>query len=564
MEYFIGGIIAIIIIVAIGLFLRKKLYDSVDYYEQWKLDIMNRDVAAEIARVKALNLEGETKEQFETWRESWDNILTKDLANVEELLYDAEKAADRYNFPNAKKITNKMDTILTDVEEKIDVILTDLQHLIATEESNRAEIESIEPRIEEVKSHLAKHHHQYEQAQERFDTVIKDMQEQTAAYHEQIEEGNYGQGSEIIQNLRQQIDQLEEEAEDYPVLHHKCCKELPQQLHELTQGLTEMKEQGYILADLQIEEEITQYADRLSDLAQELEREGVTNVRNAVFEIEERITEMYDVLEEEVLARKYVEKETSVCETRVEQLVDAFSATEKEVTDLKQAYYLEEADDEQFSRLFYQVDQLNHDTKRFLDKAATNMMAYSNLKQDLEVLYNKQQALQEEHKDFKARLQNLRQDEMDARDSVQALQEDIVKMNRKIRSSNIPQVPAYIWGLADEVRHKNDLVLEALTEQPLDMVHVQQLLEDAETAMNTTNERADAMLDQAYLTEHVIQYANRYRSSYQELAVALTESENLFRKAEYELALEKAARALEAVEPGALKKVEKYQEQTVS
>lgn len=564
MEYFIGGIIAIIIIVAIGLYLRKRLYDSVDYYEQWKLDIMNRDVAAEIARVKALNLEGETKEQFENWRESWDNILTKDLANVEELLYDAEKAADRYNFPNAKKITSKMDTILTDIEEQIDVILTELQQLIDTEESNRAEIESIEPRIEEVKSHLAKHHHQYEQAQERFDAVIKDLQEQTAAYHEQIKEGNYGQGSEIIQHLRQQIDQLEEEAEDYPVLHHKCSKELPQQLHELTQGLTEMQEQGYILSDLQIEEEIAQYEGRLSDLLRELEREGVANVRNSVFEMEERITEIYDLLEAEVMARKYVEKEVAVCEKRVKQLMDDFSATEQEVEDLKQAYYLEEADEEQFSRLVYQVDQLNHDTGKFLDKAAANTMAYSKLKQGLEALFHEQQALQEDHEDFKAKLQNLRQEEMDARDAVQALQEGIAKMNRKIRSSNIPQVPAYIWELADEAKHKNDLVLEALAEQPLDMVHVQQLLEDAKAAMDQANERADAMLDQAYLTEHVIQYANRYRSSYQELAVALAESENLFRKAEYELALEIAARALEAVEPGALKKVEKYQEQTVS
>src|SRR5699024_12718640 len=118
MEYFMCGIIAIIIIVAIGLFLRKKLYDSVDYYEQWKLDIMNRDVATEIARVKALYLEGETKEQFETWRESWDNILTRDLANVEELLYEAEKSADRYNFPNAKKIMSKMASMLEDVGER--------------------------------------------------------------------------------------------------------------------------------------------------------------------------------------------------------------------------------------------------------------------------------------------------------------------------------------------------------------------------------------------------------------------------------------------------------------
>src|SRR5699024_2861522 len=133
MEYIIGGILAIIVIITIGLLLRKKLYDSVDHYEDWKLDIMNRNVAGELSHVKELNLEGETKENFEAWRQAWDKILTSDLANVEELLYDTEKAADRYNFPAAKKTTQQMDAVLTDIEKQIEDILTELHELLETE-----------------------------------------------------------------------------------------------------------------------------------------------------------------------------------------------------------------------------------------------------------------------------------------------------------------------------------------------------------------------------------------------------------------------------------------------
>ena len=65
---------------------------------------MNRNVAAELAKVKDLNLEGDTKEQFEHWKNEWEVILNEDMADVEELLYDTETAADRYNFPGAKSI----------------------------------------------------------------------------------------------------------------------------------------------------------------------------------------------------------------------------------------------------------------------------------------------------------------------------------------------------------------------------------------------------------------------------------------------------------------------------
>ena len=82
MDYVIGFILVIIVIIIVGLLLRKRLYDSVDYYESWKLDIMNRNVAQELSKVKELNLEGETKENFEEWKDKWDNILTNDLAKV--------------------------------------------------------------------------------------------------------------------------------------------------------------------------------------------------------------------------------------------------------------------------------------------------------------------------------------------------------------------------------------------------------------------------------------------------------------------------------------------------
>src|SRR5699024_6518113 len=112
MEFIIGAILVIIIIITVGLILREKLYDCVYHYETRKLDIMNRNVAAELSKMKDLNMDGETKENFETWKVAWDTILTDDLAKVEELLYDTEKAADKYSFPTDKKYMKEMDTIL--------------------------------------------------------------------------------------------------------------------------------------------------------------------------------------------------------------------------------------------------------------------------------------------------------------------------------------------------------------------------------------------------------------------------------------------------------------------
>src|SRR5699024_10580675 len=103
-----------------------------------------------------------------------------------------------------------------------------------------------------------------------------------------------------------------------------------------------------------------------------------------------------------------------------------------------------------------------------------------------------------------------------------------------------------------------------LEQQPLDILEIQQALSSAQEAVNNAIENTDVMLEQASLTEQVIQYANRYRSGHPSLASKLTESEKLFRNAQYELALEQAAEALEDVEPGALKKIGLHKEVSVS
>src|SRR5690625_3423448 len=155
MEYIIGVILAIIVLIIVGLILRKRLYDQVDYYESWKLDIMGRNVASELAKVKELNLEGDTKDKFELWKDRWENILHAKLADVEELLYDTETAADRYRFGLAKKQMKKMEAILVECENEIETILKELNVLLATEEENRKEIEKLSPLLSDMRKQLA-------------------------------------------------------------------------------------------------------------------------------------------------------------------------------------------------------------------------------------------------------------------------------------------------------------------------------------------------------------------------------------------------------------------------
>ena len=564
MEYIIGLILAIIVIIIVGLILRKRLYDSVDYYESWKLDIMNRNVAQELSKVKDLNLQGDTKDYFEDWKEAWDTILSEDLANVEELLYDTEHAADRYKFPTAKKHIKKMESILVEIEKRIESILTELHELLETEEINRKEVEQLEPFLADLRKQLSQKRYQFDRAEVRFEVDLEETEEKLKQYHELIEEGNYIQATDIVKHAKERLEYIQKEMEQFPTLYKQCKHELPAQLDELSRGLQEMKSDGYYIDHLDFAREVNEFQSRLLEAVRLLEKEGIEEVQSIVPEIEERVAEMYQLLEKEAIAKSFVESKMPNYERALENFETEFQHTKTEVEELKQAYYFEDTDLEKYMVLEKMVSQLQEQLKDLVNKIEMNNQAHTKLRADLEEGFKQLDTIKEEHEQFKKRIQNLRKDEIEARKEIKAMNDKIYQTHRRLKMGNLPGVPNYIWTMIEEASNKSNRVLQALDDQPLDIVAVQESLNEAKTAVNNTIDHTNTMLEQAHLTERVIQYANRYRSANPMLAAKLNDSEDLFRRAEYELALEQAVSAVEEVEPGALHKIEKYEEVTGS
>lgn len=563
MGYVIGGLITIIVIIIVALIVRKKMYDQVDYYEDWKLDIMNRNVANELAKVKDLQLEGDTKDRFEHWKNEWDTILGEDMADVEELLYDTEKAADRYNFPGAKNHMQRMHEKLVNVEEKIEKILQQLNELLSIEETNRENVDRIAPKLEELKNQIVKYRYQYNRAEVRFEVEIDDMIEQLRVYGELAEQGNYTEGEELVKTLKEKTDKLETDIQEFPALYKACKTEMPRQLDELLKGIAEMKEAGFNVEHLDLNSEINDYQGRLVDLVHELEEKDAEEAKVALPEIENRIQAIYDLLEKEALAKNYVESKIPNYEQALTQFSEEFTDTKSQVDQLKETYHFEEEDLEKYLSLEKRLTKLTEQLNALQDRVAEKE-AHTNVRMELEEAFEQLEELEKAHEVFRENIHSLRKDELDAREQLQEMFDDMYKMNRNLRQSNLPGVPNAIWLTLDEARQKNERVLAALDKQPLDIVEVNKTLQEAKESADKAAGQTNKMLEQAYLTEQVIQYANRYRSSYPILHSKLAEAESLFRNAQYELSLELAANAIEEIEPGALKKVEKSQTLTVS
>src|SRR5690625_5130208 len=101
-----------------------------------------------------------------------------------------------------------------------------------------------------------------------------------------------------------------------------------------------------------------------------------------------------------------------------------------------------------------------------------NKQDHEKLRDELEAGIDQIEEIIKEHDLYKKRIHNLRKDETEAREQLEAMNEDIYKTHRLLRNSNLPGIPNFIWTLMDEAKEKNDRVLEALEQQPLDIEDV--------------------------------------------------------------------------------------------
>lgn len=558
-SYIIGAVLVIITLLIVGLILRKRIYDKVDQQEIWKTEIMNRNTAAELAKIKGLNLSGETQKKFESWKKQWEAIVTRELPEVEEWLFEAEDAADRYKFPTANKIVFNIEKKLNAIEEEINQMMEELDELLLSEKSSRKEVDSLKPLAEELHEHVVAHRLKFDRAQVYFIKELNKIEEKFLNYDELVELGNYIEGKALVDDISENLEALESQIKEYPEVLDLCSNQLPKELKDLEAGMLDMERDGYYLGHLGFKEGIRKKYQHLREAVVDLEAGSSPEIEEMIQEIKNKIKEMYNQLEQEAIAKNYIDTHISEYATRHEQLQLSFSQTKEEVEVIRKSYFLNDEDMEQYLQMDKIITNSLNQLDDLLEKTEENKSSYTELRDKIEAGFTRLDEIDVQHSAFKKKIRSLRKEELDAKEKLSKIERQIKDEKRKLMKSNLPGIPEFIWKALDKATKKNALVNEALEKQPLNMTEVQQALTESVVMMSKVAEQVEIMLDQAYLTEQVIQYANRYRSRDPLLGAKLSEAERLFRSYEYELSLEHAAKAIEEVEPGALKTIEANQ-----
>ncbi|MBS4195016.1 septation ring formation regulator EzrA [Lederbergia citri] len=555
-EIVIASIILVLILFIVGYFMRKKYYKEVDNLETRKLELMNRPVMEEMAKVKKLNMTGQTEEMFERWRAMWDDIIAVQLPNIDEMLFYAEEYSDKYRFKKAKETNIKIEKMLEDIEVQISQILEELAELIGSEEKNREEIEGLLDQYRNSKKNVLAHRHIYGVAAEKLEELLDAVGEKIANYEELTNGGNYLEARKVVITLASELEQLITKMEKIPDLLTECQTVIPSQKNELRDGFNDMKQQGFVLEHLQIDRQFEELDEELNTYIEFLKATETEEVEKGLQEVKEKIDNLYDLLEKEVYAKHYILQENENADATLQQLKEVNREISHETKIVQHSYQLLQDDLETPSKFDKNLSQLSKRYEILKAKIDEENTAFTLLSDELKEIDAQIKALQQEQNEFIVKLQNLRKDELEVRKNIEILQKKIKEIIWLVKKSRMPGLPGDFESLFEQAEEQIEDVLKSLEEKPLNMNSVQKFLYDATDTVDYLYSRTEEHIENAHLAEKVIQYGNRYRGRNPQLRASLEKAEQAFRNFEYKSALEQAATAVEEIEPGALKRIE--------
>ena len=152
-------------------------------------------------------------------------------------------------------------------------------------------------------------------------------------------------------------------------------------------------------------------------------------------------------------------------------------------------------------------------------------------------------------------LGSLKEDELRARDELDAIKDILNQAKEKVRSYKLPVIPKnYYVELSEATLAINEMVKE-LDQRPISIKTLNLRVDTARDLVlkvyNTINETVKT----AKMAETAIVYGNRYRLTNKDVEINLTKAENAFNKGNFKVSLESAINAINIIEPGIHKKL---------
>ena len=209
-----------------------------------------------------------------------------------------------------------------------------------------------------------------------------------------------------------------------------------------------------------------------------------------------------------------------------------------------------------FSLLNKNLEKFNKDYKILVDQGKMKTFAYSKLVDELDGLSMKLSRLQDDL-DYQLRsITSMKDDETRAREQLMAIEELLTKAKYRLKECKIPVIPSSYFIELTEAQDAIREIIKELDKKPIVIKILNIRVDTARDLVFKIYNKTNDMIKIVNASEKIIVYGNRYRSTYEEIDIALTKAEELFKRGKYKESIDLSIKSLSFIDKNIVEKIQ--------
>ena len=557
---FLYFLLIIVVLGAIGYgvahYLSQKQSKVIEELGVKKQKLMTVPIADILFTLKNLNLTGQTKRTYETWQATWQTITRFRFPEIEASLVSAEQYTQRLNFVKGSQISNQASQLIEETKAEVDKIYTALQKLLDSEKKNREELEVLQERYASMRKDLLAHSFSFGEALESLEKRLSYLELDFTKFNTLTNEGDHLEAKEVLGRIETEMQDFEQIVEEVPKYLKEIEEEYEDQVADLKEGYQKMVEEHYQFPKISIPNEIQKIEEIIAVAREHIKATELEEARQQLDKVAREIDQLYLVMETEYEAKAFVKRNRAQVERKLNQVLQSNRYVNVEVDRVSQNFVLA---NNEFNRVQDFAKQLEKEQEAvaYYSKALQNQQVpYSIVKEHYEIVLNTLKEIDENQLALVNTLTDLSQQEKSIRDGLDVFELDLRNMKRTIEKYHLPGLPKEYLELFFATSSRIEQLSQLMNRVKLDMTEITGLNQTIEDDVEKLDIMTEEIVDNAQLTEYMIQQANRYRLEHPEIDTAIQQAleqfNHFYRYGESLAIIEKA---LNQVDPGSAQRV---------
>ena len=553
-AFILAVILIIVTIVIIKRNQNKKYKKEIEELDIRKNNLIGVPVLSEITKVKELIKTDNLKNKLDDWDNTFTTIRDEKIPELTDLISEADFLIDRKDYKQAvKKITN-IEIEINSLKKKTDHLLEEVKLITNSEERNRALITKLKIVYREDQNKFERSKKEYGVIADYIEEEIDSIDDLFIKFEKAMDNNDYVSVEKKINLLDDKITKLGKLLEDIPTIVLMATVLVPNKIDEAITYYYRMKRDGYPLDYLNVEYNIKEIKNKIDNIMENLKKlelgESIIELKTFI----EYFNELYNDFDKEKECKDIFRQSVKELGYKIDNINKVVRDIYLQIDDIKYNYNLSDEDINKFSILNKNLEKINQDYKILVDQGKMKTFAYSKLVDELNGLALKLSRLQDDL-DFQLRsITSMKDDETRAREQLATIENLLKKAKYRLKDYKIPVIPSSYYIELTEAQDAIREIVKELDKKPIVIKILNIRVDTARDLVFKIYNKTNDMIKIASMSERIIVYGNRYRSSYEEIDIALTKAEELFKRGKYKESLDLSMKSLSFIDKNVAEK----------